>query len=209
MRPSITRPATRVSYTPDQTKSIINDLSNGFMDDFSRRPLPGGALAPAATDVRTPTAEMRLLRPLIREFADEASQLNYELNDELRRLPTIRPLVTDALKVSALAVGLDRAMERVNDHRLVQADIEELDATWRELAYRLGNVRNISRPTAERIGSLNQINDDIDNAIGIDPQFNNRELIEKTTDLAQDLRNLIDDVQLEIRGREAQQLLLS
>ncbi|MDX1966161.1 MAG: hypothetical protein SFV23_03215 [Planctomycetaceae bacterium] len=177
------------------------------MDTFTRRRLP--AADPAAATLRAPTSEMLALRPLVREFADEASQLNYELNDEIRRLPTIRPLVTDALKVSALAVGLDKAMERVNDHRVVEADIQELDATWRELAYRLGNVRGLSRPTAERIGSLNQINDDIDNAIGIDPQFKNRELFEKTYDLAQDLRNLIDDVQQEIRGREAQQLLLS
>lgn len=206
-RPSATRPATRVSYTPEQTKGLVDDLSNDFMDTFTRRRLP--AADPAAATLRAPTSEMLALRPLVREFADEASQLNYELNDEIRRLPTIRPLVTDALKVSALAVGLDKAMERVNDHRVVEADIQELDATWRELAYRLGNVRGLSRPTAERIGSLNQINDDIDNAIGIDPQFKNRELFEKTYDLAQDLRNLIDDVQQEIRGREAQQLLLS
>ncbi len=208
-RPSATRPATRVSYTPEQTKGILDDLSNDFMDTFSRRRLPAGGLDPAGTARATPTEEMRALRPLVREFAEEASQLNYELNDELRRLPAIRPLVTDALKVSALAVGLDKAMERVNDHRVVEADIQDLDATWRELAYRLGNVRGLSRPTAERIGSLNQINDDIDNAIGINPQFKNRELFEKTYDLAQDLRNLIDDVQQEIRGREAQQLLLS
>lgn len=206
-RPSATRPATRVSYTPEQTKGLLDDLSNDFMDTFSRRRLP--AADPNAATLRAPTSEMLALRPLVREFADEASQLNYELNDEIRRLPTIRPLVTDALKVSALAVGLDKAMERVNDHRVVEADIQELDATWRELAYRLGNVRGLSRPTAERIGSLNQINDDIDNAIGIDPQFKNRELFEKTYDLAQDLRNLIEDVQQEIRGREAQQLLLS
>ncbi len=200
---SRTRPATRVSYTPDQQRGIMDDLTNGFMDDFSRR-------RPVIDNTRnTPTDEMRALRPLIREFADEASQLSYELNDEVRRVPAIRPMLTDALKISAKAVTLDKNVGTINDHRVVLNDIEELDASWRELAYRLGNVRGLSRPIAERVGSLNQIGDDIDNSIGITPQFNRRDLFEKTNDLAQDLRNLIEDVQVELGTRAAQPFVLS
>lgn len=206
---STPRPATRVSYTPEQTRSIIDDLSNGFMDDFSRR-LPGGIdprnPAPA---VGTPTAEMRKLRPLVREFADEVSQLVYELNDELRRIPTIRPLLTDALRVSALAVSLDRAIQSVNDHRVIVQDVRDLDASWRELSYRLNNVRGMARGTMDRIASLNLINDDIDSTLGIKPQFNREALIQKTYTLAQDLRNLTEDVQVELGSRESQPFILS
>lgn len=216
-RPSLTptRPATRVSYTPytnDQTKEIIDTLSNDFMNDFSRRRFPGddafGGTTPRAP-TGTVTQQMRTLRPLVEEFSDDVSQLTYELNDEVRRIPTLRPMLTDALKVASMAVGLNTALARVNDHQLVLVEIQNLDATWRELAYRLGNIRGLSRPTLDRIASLNQINNDIDNAIGIDPQLNSRDLWAKTNDLALDLRNLIEDVQAELGAREAQSFLLS
>lgn len=137
------------------------------------------------------------------------SQLTYELNDEVRRLPMIRPMLTDALKVASMSVGLNTLLTKVNDHQQVLVEIQDLDATWRELAYRLGNVRGLSRATLDRVASLNQINNDIDNAIGISPQLNNRDLWAKTNDLALDLRNLIEDVQVELGAREAQQFLLS
>lgn len=207
VNPTPTRPATRVSYTPDQTKNIIDDLSNGFMDDFSRR-VPVGGANPAA--VRgTPTNEIRLLKPLIREFSDEVSQLGYELNDELRRLPTIRPLLTDALTVSALAVTLDRLVQTNNDHNLIMNELRKLNASWRELSYRLGNVRGLSRATTDRVTSLNLISDDIEKSIGINPQFKRQDLLEKSYSLAQDLRNLTEDVQADLGPREAQGFLLS
>ncbi len=200
-----TRPsATRVSYTPDETRGIINDLSNGFMDDFSRRQLPSGS-----SSVTAPTNEIRKLRPLIREFADEMQQLVYELTDEMRSLPTLRPILTDALKVSALAVGLDRAMQTINDHRLVLRDIQELDVAWRELDYRLASVRGLSRPTQDRIASLKLIEDDINKSIGVAPQFNRQALFEATYNLAQDLRTLISDVQVELGPRDSQSVLLN
>ncbi|MBI1345915.1 hypothetical protein GC163_06465 [bacterium] len=219
-RPSLTPnrpPATRVSYSPEQTRDIIDTLSNDFMNDFSRRRFPGsndpfgngnnGNTRPANTG--TLTQQMRTLRPLMQEFSDDMSQLTYELNDEVRRVPTIRPMLTDAIKVASQAVGLNTLLSQVNDHQFVLNEVQNLDASWRELAYRLGNVRGLSRGTLDRVASLNQINNDIDNAIGIAPQLNSRDLYDKTNALAQDLRNLIDDVQAELGPREAQPFLLS
>jgi hypothetical protein len=198
-------PTTRVSYTPEQQRGLMDDLTNGFMDDFNNRRIPAGA----NPDRGTPTDEIRALRPLIREFSDEATQLGFDLNDEVRKLPQIRQLYTESIKLSAYAVSLDKQVSRVNDHQLVMPDIEKLDATWRELAYRLGNVRGISRVVAERIGSLNQISDDIDNSVAIAPQLNRRDLYDKTYELAQDLRNLGEDVQVELGNREAQPFVLA
>uniref|UniRef100_A0A7C2K0B3 Uncharacterized protein n=1 Tax=Schlesneria paludicola TaxID=360056 RepID=A0A7C2K0B3_9PLAN len=195
--------ATRVSYTPEQTKGFIEDLTNGFMDDIDRRRFQG-----IDVGTQTLTPEMRNVRPLIRDFADEVSQLGYDLNDELRRIPTLRNLLTDAYKVSALAASLDKTVQRVNDHQLLATEFQNLDAAWRELAYRLGNVRGINRTITDRIAALNTLNDQISEAINIRPQVNRRDLSEKTYDLANDLRNLIDDVQVELGSRDSQRILV-
>jgi predicted nucleic acid-binding Zn-ribbon protein len=194
--------ATRVSYTPEQ-KGFIEDLTNGFMDDIDRRRFQGIDVGAQAL-----TKEMRTVRPLIRDFADEVSQLGYDLNDEERRIPTLRNLLTDAYKVIALAASLDRTVQRVNDHRLLDAEFRDLDASWRELSYRLTNTRGLSRIVTDRIAALNGLHEQIDQAIGVRPQVNRRELMLKINDLATDLRNLIDDVRLELGTRDTQRVLV-
>ncbi|HUQ71750.1 MAG TPA: hypothetical protein VM165_19630 [Planctomycetaceae bacterium] len=201
--------ATRVSYTPEQTKGFIEDLTNGFMDDIDRRRFPGGVgNGVGGADATAITKEMRAVRPLVRDFAEEISQLGYDLNDEVRRLPTIRPLLTDTFKVSAQAASLDKTIQRVNDHRLLANEFQDLDAKWRELAFRMTNTRGIGRPIIERIGAINDLNEQIDDAIDMRPQVNRRELFQKTNDLASDLKNLLDDIQVELGAREAQQFKL-
>ncbi len=198
---------TPASYTRDQARDAIKDLSEGMMDDFSLRRTRSGSWnsAPAGTQL---TAEMRAVRPLIRDFAEEVPQLSYLLTDEQRRMPNIRPLIIDANKAAALAVTLDKQAQRVNDHRQLVDAFEEFDATWRELAYRLEATRGFTKEVRDEISSLTDLETQIRDAIGMRPQINRRELVTKTGELANDLKNLSDDIRDELRGREAQQYQL-
>jgi len=195
--------ATQISYDRDTQKSIINDLSDGFLEGFSSRTRPGSV--PTTTQLTQPTSQMRAVRPLIRDFADEVSQLGYLLNDEVRRIPSVRPFLTSALNISGMAVSLDKHAQRFNDHTLLQDEFRQLDAQWRELAYRLEAVRGLRKEVRDSITALNDLNEQIRDAIGIRPQVNRRELWQKANDLAQDLRNLMEDIQVELPGTEGRQ----
>lgn len=194
---------TPIAYDRDQQRSIINDLSDGFMEGFSSRRLPSNPST--LPNPQTPTAAMRAVRPLIREFSDEMAQLGYLLNEEVRRQSSIRNLYTQALNLSGVAVSLDKHAQRFNDHTLLQDEFRQLDAQWRELAYRLGNVPGLRREVLASISTLNDLSEQIRNAIGIRPQVNRRELFQKANDLARDLGNLIEDVQVELPGNEGRQ----
>lgn len=196
-----TQPA---SFTRDQARQSIEDLSNGMMDDFSIRKSRNGnwSSPPGSTQL---TAEMRAVRPLIKDFAEEVPELSYLLIDEAKRIPNIRQLMVDANRVAALAVSLDKQAQRVNDHRQLGESFEEFDATWRELAYRLEATRGLVKDVRDVVTSLADLETQIRDAIGMRPQFNRRELVTKTNELANDLKNLSDDIRDELRGREAQQ----
>lgn len=195
---------TPIAYDRDQQRSIINDLSDGFMEGFSSRRLPSSPSA--IPNPQTPTAQMRAVRPLLRDFSDEMAQLGYLLNEEVRRQPSIRSLYTQALNLSGIAVSLDKHAQRFNDHTLLQDEFRQLDAQWRELAYRLGNVPSLRREVLTSIATLNDLSEQIRNAIGIRPQINRRDLYQKANDLARDLGNLIEDVQVELPGNEGRQI---
>lgn len=189
------------SYTRDQARQSIEDLSGMMDDDFSlRRTRPGG-FPPG--DTKQLTAEMRKVRPLIKDFATEVPQLSYLLSDEQRRLPNIRSMVNESNSLAALAISLDKNAQRLNDHRQLVEEFQQFDAQWRELAYRLETVRGLSKDVRDEVATLSDLETQIRDSIDMRPQVNRRELVQKTHDLAQDLRNLIEDVQAEIRGPES------
>ena len=148
-------PATRTTYTRDQTRDMIDDFSSSLQEKGQERrrtnsnrafPNPAGVPGTAPGVV---TAELKQLRTLIRDFSNDASQLTYALNEQIRVVPSLRPLYTDALRVSAEAVGLDKRAGQVNDHRQLSEEFQDLDADWRELAYRLESVRGL-HPRSDR-----------------------------------------------------------
>lgn len=199
-QPTRTAPA---SYTRDQARQSIEDLSGMMDDDFSLRRRPGSGFPGGTNPAGQLTAEMRKVRPLIKDFATEVPQLSYLLSDEQRRLPNIRTMVNEANSMAALAISLDKHAQKLNDHRQLIQEFEQLDATWRELAYRLETVRGLSKDVRDEVATLSDMETQIRDSIGMRPQVNRRELVQKTNDLAQDLRNLTEDVQAEIRGSDS------
>ena len=198
-------PAQRTTYTRDQQRGMIDDFSDSLQNrDRNRRAIGDRAFPNAPAGGLT--AELKQLRPLIRDFSNDASQLTYALNDQIRQTPALRTLYTDALRVSAEAVGLDKRAGQENDHRMLAEDFQKLDADWRELAYRMEGVRGLPADTRDLIANLNTGGEQIRKSLNMQPQLNRQGLYLKTASLAGDLENLIDDINAELgRSKNAQQ----
>lgn len=201
-------PAQRATYTRDDTQKLLNDYSESLQDrnryGNDRRPGVGPTLPAGGV-----TTEMKQIRPLIRGFSETASQLTYSMNDQISRFPGLRSLYSDALTVSAEAIGLDRRAAQLGDHRLLLDEFEQLDADWRELAYKLQNVRGLPAETRDSISRLTSLDQQILKALNTQPQINRHELALEAAGLAGDLHNLQEDIAAEMgRSQQAQQLLV-
>jgi hypothetical protein len=197
-------PTRRISYDRDEFQRLNDDLSNSYNDDprrFSpdRRPM-------MPPNPANPTPEMRRVRPLVRQFADDISQLVFALNDQTRRVPSMRSMLREAMSVSAMAQTLNKDADRYNDHRFLLEEFQQVDAQWRALAFRLSNMQGLTTAIRQQVDSLSELDAEIRDSIGMQPQMNRRELALKANDLATDLRNLIEDVRAELgRSTESQQ----
>ena len=200
-------PAQRETYTREETRGLVEEYSNSLQDrnryGNSRRQaapsLPAGGV----------TSEMKAVRPLVHSFSDVASQLTYSMNDQIARIPALRSLYSDALTVSAEAVALDRHAVQYGDHNQLLDDFEQLDVDWRELAYKLQNVRGLTAETRDTIANLNSINQQIRKALNTQAQINRPEVSLEAAGLAGDLQNLMEDINAELgRTQLAQQLLM-
>lgn len=196
--------ARHVAISREERDQTINDLSNsrdfGRIDRTERRTRP-------VEKLDTPTPEMKKLRPLIEEFSKEISLLNSQLSDELSDAPSVRTLLGDTYKLTSDAVTLVRDARAENDHHLLFDEIQQVDASWGELSYRLGTVRKLSRDSQDSIANLNDIAGEIRKLLDIGQQVNYRDLSNKTVSLATDLENLMEDIQVQLRRTQEGQKL--
>ena len=198
-------PAHRATYTRDDARELIDDYSNSLQDRYGR----GQRKTTVANPAGGLTPEMKLVRPLIRSFSENASQLTYSMNDQIGRFPGLRSLYSDALTVSAEAVGLDRHAGQQGDHLQLLDDFEQLDADWRELAYKLQNVHGLPAETRDLIANLTSLDQQIRKALNTQPQINRQELSLEAAGVAGDLQNLLEDIGAELgRSTQAQQLMI-
>jgi hypothetical protein len=199
--------ARQTALSREERDQYINDLSNsrefgGFEDKATRNRRPAEKL-----DVATP--EMKKLRPLIDEFSKEISLLNSQLSDELSETPSVRTLLGDMYKLTADSVLLAKHAKVENDHHLLFDEMQQIDASWGELSYRLGTVRKLSRDSQDSIANLNDIAGEIRQSLDIGQQVNYRDLSNKTVSLATDLENLMEDIQVQLRRTQDGQKLYS
>ncbi|MBS0206276.1 MAG: hypothetical protein JSS49_25560 [Planctomycetes bacterium] len=198
-------PATRATYTREETRELLNEYSDSLQDrnrfgNGRRQTVPGNPAGGV-------TPEMKAMRPLLRSFSENASQLTYSMNDQISRFPGLRSLYTDALTVSAEAIGLDRRASQLGDHHAVLDEFEQLDADWRELAYKLQSVRGLPAETRDSIANLTSLDQQLRNALNTKPQINRQELGLEAAGLARGLQNLQEEIASELaRSQQTQQL---
>lgn len=192
------------SYSRDEEQQWLDDLSNAKMEEYrSRSDRNGRSSAPVGT-LNSPTAEMKKIRPLLGEFSQESSLLKTTLSDDQSQNSSIRGMLIDAYNLAAQAVVMSRSAQKENDHLVLMNDLQDMDAAWGELSYRLSGTRNLSRETLAHVKSMNEIATDLRQALDYGQQFNRRDLSTKAVSLATDLENLMEDITIDLgKSQEA------
>jgi hypothetical protein len=192
----------RTGHSRERTRELIDGYSNsvGSDGDFERPRQPENRLPAGAGSF-----DLKELRPLVRKFSEAATQLTYSLNDQMAQLPGLRKIYSEALRLSGTAVNVNKHAEKHGADRLLQEELQQLDADWRELAYRVENVRGLSEDSRTLVADANEIDNRIRQLIGIQPQLDRLQLNLKVAGLAADLENLQEDISSELgNGQNAQ-----
>ena len=190
----------RLSPSREKTRGLIDEYSNSFDSEFDspRRPATRRTEDEAEVDIK-------VLRPLIRTFSDGMTQLTYLLNEQMGQIPGLRPSYADALRLSGTSVSINKHAEKHGFDRVLQDQLLQLDADWRELAYRLESVRGVPDEMLDLVKDINDADHKIRQLIGISPQLDRRQIYLKAAGLVADLENLQEDLASELgNGQEAQ-----
>jgi hypothetical protein len=189
----------KTGHTRERVEEYINDSINPLgLGEGSRR---SGGRNPAGQG----QVDVEALRPLIRGLADNMRQLTFALNEQMGQSPGLRRYYAEALRLSGVAENIHKRAASYGVDGAMLDDLQQLDADWRELAYRLESVRELPRDTGDLLSTVTEIGDRIRQQIKIQPQFDRRQLNIKAAGLAADLDNLQEDIASELgRSQDSQ-----
>ena len=121
----------------------------------------------------------------------------------------MRQMLSSALKLRARSSVLAQDAAENVPVRHLAADFQELDQIWRQLAWNLQEAPGTGRATRDAVAALTESDRKITELFSMRPQLNRRELISQTAVLTADLRNLLDDIEIEYgRRQDTGELLL-
>ena len=208
-------------YTTDGGRENVDDLLRSIIEqELQRRnedrpnwsePIGPSPAAPAGTRSRltSPTRELQEAQKVLANVSRDADQLAVLLNDDMRRVPGVRPYLDDVLRLRARVAILAERSRQVYDHRDILPDLQELDRDWRLLSYRLAQLRGLDARTITQIQRLNTYAKELGRSFEISPQMDRQALLQRTAALTADLHNLMDDIEIEVpRSQQQIDLLL-
>ena len=196
--PAFAQPRSRVMPTAlprERLKEFLDDYTNsiGTDNDFERPKHQDHKHGSNLSQV-----DPKVVRAMIRIFADNTTQLTYVLNEQSDQLPGLRQLYQESLRLSGTASSLHKRVEKFGVDGSTVDELQQLDADWHEFVYRIENVRGLSDDAQELIANVNDADKKIRQSIGIQQQLDRRQLNLKVAALVADLENLQEDVTAEL-----------
>ena len=191
----------RAQVDRESTKELM-DYSNSFGTD-------GDFERPRPSDKRNllvgGQVDSKLLRQQIHAFKDSLAQLIYDLNDQSSKLAGVRPVYLEALRLSGSVEAIEKHVAKHDVDSALLDELQQADADWRELVYRLGNLRGLSEDSKQLVEDLNGIGQKMRETLGIQPQLDRRQLTLKAAGLASSLEGLQEDITFELgRSQDTQ-----
>jgi len=170
--------------------------------------LPAAAPASRRPNRPAPPAELREVRANLAGFSQELSQLVAVLYQDVNRNSGLRPLMADALQLSAKATLLARQSVNQDDLGLLGEEFADVDQGWRLLSFRLGELRGLSPPAQQFIQRADQFQQRLTQLLQVDEEVNHTESIRLTTALSTDLMRLMEEVDFEVTNAQQRYDLL-
>jgi len=191
-------PACHAQSGEDIAKGLLRALLESQLEKSRRKadsrfsPPPPGR--PGFGGPPAETQEILQLRPISASLSQESATLVTLLQTDARRSFAARPFLADAIRLQASAAALRQRTAGIRSHLLVQDDFRGFNNDWSALSFHLNECQGISNQTRACMKRIAALDQKYCALLGIQEQFNNRELVRAAYTLTTYTTDLIDDV---------------
>jgi len=156
-----------------------------------------------------PGNQTQTFRTQISQFSQEASRLFDALATDVYQNLSLKTHLNSTLEVQAQATVLTQLSDRGTDWTMLRNEFQTLDRDWRLLSYRLKATSGLSNAARTSVNRLDELDKQLCTLFDVSPQIDQREFLRLTDSLQNDLRNLLDDISIELgRTQQARELLV-
>jgi hypothetical protein len=185
------------------------DVVDGMVRSLMDSQLPRGNATPASrTASPSNDPAIREIRANMAGFAQELAQLVRVLYQDANRTSGIRSLMGASLQLSAQATMIAQQSARESDLAWFAGEFQSLDQDWRQLAFRLRELRDLSDEARRYVDRTDAYHARLTNSLNLTPQFDRSELIRQATMLSTDLLRLLEEVDIEVADTRTRYELL-
>ncbi|MCG6157174.1 hypothetical protein [Rubinisphaera margarita] len=156
-----------------------------------------------------PGNQSQAFRTQINQFTQEASRLFDVLTTDVYQNLGLKTHLNPTLEVQAQAMVLSQLSDRGTEWTMLRNEFQTLDRDWRLLSYRLKATSGLSNAARTSVTRLDELDKQLCTLFEVSPQIDQREFLRLTDSLQTDLRNLFDDISIELgRTQQARELLV-
>lgn len=139
------------------------------------------------------TQQMQQLRPIVSGFAQETATLGALLQTDARRSIEARRQLPSVIRLQATATALKQRSAAAHNHALLLDDFRTLNSDWATLSHQLTHCRSLGVQTTACVKRLSALDGQYCSLLGIQEQFNDRELVRAAYTLTTYVNDLADD----------------
>lgn len=160
-------------------------------------PSSGGSSQPQV-DLRG--IDQTTVKNLLRESVQESEILYKALQQDYRRYPEVRPLLSDLLTMRARASRLYQDLQDGLSLERLLPQFQQLDSDWRLLSHQMSQVRVLSSTSRDSIDRIDRLERQLEKLFRMEPQLDRRALLMELAQLSSSVRNLIQELETDMTG---------
>jgi hypothetical protein len=172
--------------------------------DRQRQPVRQPALNPNTQPRPRPVAgaspQLQQYRSTLDSFAIRSASLSDGLQRSSGRVRGVRTLMPGILKLKTTAALMRQSAGQTNDLSLLREEYCQLDCQWREMSFRLQQLRGLDAATLAHARQLDAYCKSNCALMELEPQFNRAQVFRLTVQATTHLGTLLEDVDFELFG---------
>jgi hypothetical protein len=205
---SAARPGFAQRSDRDQRRQFVEGLLRTLVESQMERHLRPRDEAPPQPSRLSPRA--RQAHQTLTSFSQESTQLVQGLEREAETNPAVRRYLGDAMRVKAGATVLAERTLRAAELDSLTDEYRSLDRDWRVLSHRLHQLPGLGEGCCQCVDRLDGYGKTLCGIFQVEPQISYRDLLRLADVLVADLRDVVEDVEIELgRSERCQALVLA
>ena len=196
---AVAQPATRVGRNDTTNQDLNRRYQPGELGALDA--LPGTVpLGPNAKPIDYSKVNKQALANLMKEAFDESGRLYSSLEQDYRRYPQLRSLLTDLYSLRTLTSRLTQDMNAGIPLETIVTDFRRIDADWRVLSHRMVQSTGLSNTTLASVDRLNAIDKQVGTQFQVAPSLDYRALNSRLSVLESALYNISEELSYDLNG---------